>query len=264
MSAAGPRTADVHSADARLVEQGRRWQAKPVLRALYTDLYRRMAAACVAGPTLEVGGGSGGFKEFAPDVISADILAAPWLDLQADAQFLPFADRSFGNIVMVDVLHHIAFPRLFLAEAARVLVPGGRLVFCEPAITAASWPFYRFLHPEPVRWHCDPLAVGPVDSGRDAFDANQAIPTLLLGRDRARLERAAPSLQILAVDWLSLLAYPLSGGFQPWSLVPEGAVEALLRWEDRVPRWARRLSAFRLIAVLARRPMPPAGAAAEG
>lgn len=257
MSAAGPLAADPRLSDPRLLEYGRRWREKPVLRALYIDLYRRMAAACLAGPTLEVGGGSGGFKEFAPDVVSTDILAAPWLDLQADAQFLPFADRSFANIVMVDVLHHIAFPRLFLDEAARILAPGGRLVFCEPAITLASWPFYRFLHPEPVRWQADPLAVGTIDRKRDPFDANQAIPTLLLGRDRAKLERAVPSLEILAVDWFSLLAYPLSGGFRSWSLVPARAIDALLRWENRVPRWARRLSAFRLIAVLARRPVAP-------
>jgi SAM-dependent methyltransferase len=239
--------------DPRLAEQGRRWREKPVLRALYTDLYRRMAAACVPGRTVEVGGGSGDFKEFAPDVVSTDILPAPWLDLRADAQHLPFAAGSVANIVMFDVLHHIEFPMLFLTEAARVLAPGGRLVFCEPAITLASWPFYKFIHPEPVRWQCDPLAVGRADPRRDAFvDANQAIPTLLLSRDRTRLGQAVPALEALSVDWLSLFAYPLSGGFQSWSLVPPGAVAMLLKVEDRIPRWVRRWAAFRLIGVFAR------------
>ena len=49
-----------------------RWQEKPVLRAVYEDMYRRMAAACVAGPTLEVGGGAGNFKDYAPGVVSTD------------------------------------------------------------------------------------------------------------------------------------------------------------------------------------------------
>jgi SAM-dependent methyltransferase len=247
-------------ADARLAQQGRRWREKPVLRAIYTDLYRRMARVCVPGRILEVGGGSGGFKEFAPDVVSSDLLPAPWLDLRADAQCLPFADGSFANIVLFDVLHHIEHPSLFLAEAVRALVPGGRLVFCEPAITPASWPFYRFVHEEPVRWRCDPLAAGANDPGRDAFDANQAIPTLLLTRDRTRLEHAFPSLDILDIDWLSLVAYPLSGGFQPWSLVPARAVAPLLKLEDALPRRLRRLMAFRLLAVLARRPAVDAGA----
>lgn len=251
------KVAGAGDSDARLAEQGRRWREKPVLRALYTDLYRRMAKACVPGRTLEVGGGSGGFKEFAPEVISMDILPTPWLDVRADAQFLPFADGSFANIVMFDVLHHIEFPRLFLAEAARVLMPGGRLVFCEPAITWASWPFYHFIHEEPVRWRCDPLATGTPDPARDAFAANQAIPTLLATRDRTRLERALPDLVFVTVDWMSLLAYPLSGGFQRWSLVPPGAVGAMLAVEDRVPRWLRRVTAFRMIGALARRSAAP-------
>ena len=73
------------------------------------------------GTTLEIGGGIGQFKMRFPDVIATDIQSAPWLDLVTDAQNLPFAAGSIANIVMVDVLHHIEFPLLFLQEAERVL-----------------------------------------------------------------------------------------------------------------------------------------------
>ena len=39
---------------------------------------RRMAACCVDGPTLEVGAGSGIFKEFFPDVVASDLLPCGW------------------------------------------------------------------------------------------------------------------------------------------------------------------------------------------
>ncbi len=82
------------------------WHDKPVLRELYSDFYRRMAAQCRPGETLEIGGESGNFKEFAPHVVSTDVLFAPWLNSVCDAQALPFKDTTFDNVVMMDVLHH--------------------------------------------------------------------------------------------------------------------------------------------------------------
>ena len=53
------------------------WMRKPSLRAVYTDLYRQLAARCVPGLTVEVGGGSGNFKDYAPNTVSTDIVSAP-------------------------------------------------------------------------------------------------------------------------------------------------------------------------------------------
>jgi SAM-dependent methyltransferase len=237
-------------ADPRTEENRRQWQKKPTLRAIYTDLYRKMAAECVPGRTLEIGGGSGNFKAFAADVISSDIAFAPWLDLVADAQRLPFAPQSVANIVMFDVLHHVEFPRLFFSEAARVIAPGGRIVMVEPAITPVSFPFYRFIHPEPVRMADDPFADGMPDARRDAFEANQAIPTLIVGRARLKLEKLFPTLRLRRVKWLSLVAYPLSGGFQPWSAIPEALVPPLLKLESALAPFLGRLMAFRMLIVM--------------
>jgi SAM-dependent methyltransferase len=240
----------VAAVDPRTAENRFQWQRKPVLRAIYADLYRRMAAQCVPGQTLEIGGGSGNFKEYAADVVSSDIAFAPWLDLVADAQRIPFADGSLANIVMFDVLHHIEFPRAFFAEAARVLSPGGRIVMVEPAITVASWPFYRFVHPEPVRMGDDPLREGRPERRRDPFAANQAFPTLVATRHRRRLAALFPRLELIRVDWLSLFAYPLSGGFRPWSAIPAGLVADVLRVESVLAPWLGRLMGFRMLMVV--------------
>lgn len=237
----------------RRIERDRAaWETKLVLREIYHDLYRRMAAQCRPGRTLEIGGGSGNLKRFLPEVVATDIQAAPWLDAVTDAHFLPFAGASFDNVVMFDVLHHLARPRLFLAEAQRVLRPGGRLVMVEPAITPVSFAFFKLLHPEPVRMDEDPLADGPPPPDRDPYDSNQAIPTLLFGRHRARLERAFPALRVARVERLSMFGYPLSGGFRPWSLLPQGAVKPLLRLEDALAPVLGPLMAFRLLAVMER------------
>lgn len=44
-----------------------------------------------------------------------------------DARKLPFGDRSFDTVLMADLLDHIPDYPMALAEAARVLKPGGRL-----------------------------------------------------------------------------------------------------------------------------------------
>ncbi len=124
----------------------------------------------------------------------------------------------------------------------------------EPAMTTVGKWFYDRFHEEPVDMTADPYAPVTIDPDRDPFDANQAIPTLLFGdaASRARFESAVPSLRVRNVDWHSLFAYPLSGGFQPWSLIPGAAVAPMLAVERRLPRAIRKHLAFRMTVVLER------------
>lgn len=241
------------SGDRRLSQARAVWDAKPALRAIYDDYYRRIARALRAGRTLELGAGSGNLKSRRPDVVASDVLSAPWLDLVADAMALPFADGSFDNIVMIDVLHHVPRPRLFFVEAARVLRPGGRIVMVEPAITPLSWPFYRFLHQERTDFRPDPLGDAPLSRTENPFDGNQAIPSKLVLGGGTALERVVPKLRLVAADRFSFLAYPLSGGFKSWQAIPTALIAPLLRVEDRLAPLLGRLAAFRLRIVIERR-----------
>lgn len=229
------------------------WASKPALREVYGHLYRSIAQACRPGLTIEVGGGSGNFKQYAPDVLSFDIVYEPWLDFVADAQALPLRSSSVANIVMLDVLHHIEYPIRFLRDAARVVEPGGRVIFVEPAITPLSGVVYRTLHEEPVDTRVDPLTEGVPDPKKDPYVGNQAIPTLLTGPYAARLKQLEPLLELAVLRQLSLFAYPLCGGFKRWSLITAGAARLLLRLEDRIETLLGPLCGFRLMAVFEKR-----------
>lgn len=228
------------------------WQNKPILRQIYEGDYNEIVSQLVPGPTLEIGGGSGNLKNYHPDIVTIDIQQVPWLDVVADAHHLPFSVGSFDNLVMFDVLHHLESPWLFLKEATRVLRPGGRLIAMEPAITPVSKIFYTFFHPEPVHMDVDPLAARELSPNRNPWDSNQAIPTLLFRVAPRELEDALPQLKLTHVNYHALFAYPLSGGFRKWSLVPQGVIAPLLRFEKTLMPLLGPLMAFRLLAVMQR------------
>ena len=113
-----------------------------------------------------------------------------------------------------------------------------------------SWVFYRLFHPEPVNMDADPFTVGVQNAAKDPFDANQAIPTLLFDRYRQRFEARFPDLKIVRFERFSFFAYPLSGGFRSWSLIPAHLVKPLLILERRLSLVLGPWMSFRLFVVL--------------
>jgi SAM-dependent methyltransferase len=218
--------------DPRQLERDRIWNEKRTLRVLYTDYHMRLIAACPDGPLLDIGGGTAHVK-------------------QVRAHSLAFPDGRFGGIIMIDVLHHLERPIAFLNEASRVLRPGGVLAMIEPGMSPIAYPFYRYLHQEPADMRVDPLLLGPTKLSRDPYDANQAIPTLLFsGANRSRLNELEPELTLRQIDWLSLFAFPLSGGFKSWCLIPSQLAGALVKFESRLPRAVQKFLGFRIFAAM--------------
>ena len=226
------------------------WNKKPVLRAIYSDLYQKIENVALAGDTLEIGGGIGNFKIGSSRIIRSDIQHSEGLDVVADAQTLPFDNEVFSNIVLFDVLHHLQCPLLFFAEAQRILKPGGRVIMMEPGITPISKLLYKMGHEEPVEMGWDMNDPCKVDADKDPYDSNQAIPTILFKRDSQLFLAAVKGFKINSSDWLSLFAYPLSGGFKSWSLLPYKWVHTILKIEERILPFLGGLMAFRLMVVL--------------
>jgi SAM-dependent methyltransferase len=227
------------------------WRRKPVLRQLYRDWYRDIAVWLAPGRTVEVGGGTGNLKEYALGVCCTDVVSLPWLDAVTDAQRLPFQTGSLSNLVLFDTLHHIENVSLFFDEALRTLKVGGRIIIMDPYISWASWPVYRYLHPEPVDLTQNPLRLTTPRSGRLPFDSNQAMATILFEKELVRFQTRYPGLAVRHVKRLAFFVYPLSGGFEHSSVIPQGLVAPTLKLERKLG-WLARLLAFRLFVVLER------------
>jgi len=234
----------------QLDDYQRIWHEKPVLRTIYNDLYRKIEGAVCEGDILEIGGGIGNLNLSYGEFVRSDIQYSLGVDVVTDAHQLPFNSGAFSNIILFDVLHHIQCPLLFFAEARRVLRSGGRVIMVEPGITPVSGLLYKMVHEEPVDINWNMSAPCEINADRDPYESNQAIPTILFKRDYKRFVREVGGFKIKQADWLSLFAYPLSGGFKSWSLIPNICVKPLLNIEEKLLPLLGGLMAFRLMVVL--------------
>jgi len=227
-----------------------RWRKKPVLRLIYADLYKKIESYALPGLALEIGGGIGNLQISNVKIIKSDIQHYHGINVVADAHNLPFNDKVFENIILFDVLHHLQCPLIFFKEAERVLKPEGRIIMIEPGITPVSKWLYKMGHEEPVDmgWNMsDPCCV---DKDKDPYESNQAIPTILFKRDVELFLDKNRYLSIVVSSWLSLFAYPLSGGFKSWSLMPCIFVDLILKIEEKLLPFLGRFMSFRIMVVL--------------
>ena len=110
---------------------------------------RRETLSTASGRTIDLGAGTGANLGLYPDSVTELVLAEPDPHMlrklrpkaeeagveaeivEAGAERLPFEDASFDTAVFTLVLCTVPDPTAALAEAARVLKPGGRLLFVE-------------------------------------------------------------------------------------------------------------------------------------
>ena len=120
----------------------------------------------------------------------------------------------------------------------------------EPGISPISKIFYKMFHNEPVEMDWEPKINCIPDCNKDPYDSNQAIPTLLFFKYNKMFDELNISFKIVKKNWVSLFAYPLSGGFKSWSLIPSFLVKPVLKFEDFLLPILGPLMAFRLIVIL--------------
>ncbi len=208
--------------DSALVTEAHRGliRSKSFLRRIYLEHYRFFAdeiASVPPGAIIELGSGGGFAGDIIPGIVTTDVVPLSTIQAVLSAVQLPFRDRSVSALVMINVLHHIQDVERFFSEAARCLVPGGKIVMVEPANTRFSRFFYTRLHHEPF----DPGMEGwRLPAGGRLSAANDALPSIIFERDAALFRERFPELTIERYEPTLPFSYIISGGVSRWALLP--------------------------------------------
>jgi ubiquinone/menaquinone biosynthesis C-methylase UbiE len=181
---------------------------------------RRQALAEASGRTIDLGAGTGANLDLYPDAVTELVLAEPDPHMakrlrekltgsaraaelvEAGAEALPFESSSFDTAVFTLVLCTVPDPRAALAETARVLKPGGRLLFVEH-VRAEDAGLARWQDRLEKPWQF--LADG-CHCNRDTAAAIEASPLSLERVEHDKLPKAPPLVRPLIRGSASLPA----------------------------------------------------------
>ena len=141
--------------------------------------------------------------------------------LRADAESLPFEDGSFDRVYSWGVLHHTPDTARSVAEALRVLAPGGGLVVMLYGryswVSFGMWVRHALLRGRPWRSLRDVLAAHMESEGTKAYTTRE-LRRMFAGLDDLRVEPVATSYDRAISRGLSRL----TGDRLGWFLVVRG------------------------------------------
>lgn len=170
----------------------------------------------------EFGAGAGFSQLYLKEpVILTDVFGNRWLDAAMDAVRTAFADASLDAVIISNALHHFAAPARFLAEADRVLKPGGLILINEAHASLLLRLILRVTQHEGYSYDVDVFDTDAVaNDPADPWSGNNAISNLLFGA-KDDFRRRFAGLDIVLDEPCECLSFLASGGVTSKVRMPE-------------------------------------------
>lgn len=164
---------------------------------------------------IEFGAGIGASRDFitAKKFILTDYLDSEWLDMkQVNALDSGFDSSSFDFIVASNMIHHLAFPKVFFDECQRILRPGGKLIILEIHTSLLMRMILRLMKHEGFDETVNVFdASKSCNQPNDPWSANCSVPKLLF-RSHQQFESECPDWQIIHDRKVEFFQFLNSGG----------------------------------------------------
>ena len=230
-------------------------QKKKLLHSAFNTFYKLMSDSCdkfltAEGLEIELGSGSGFFKNARPGLITSDIRTAEYIDMILDAQKMNLKNDSVKVFYGINVFHHLPKPEIFFKEAIRTLKTGGGIILIEPHNGFISSTVHKLLHKNEYfdtkvpKWRNYEIK-GPLSG------ANQALSHIIFIRDRKLFEKKFGNKLIITHhgyvnNWLR---YFFSGGVNFKQLLPSFFEKPFIIIEKILSPFAKHLSLHHIIVI---------------
>lgn len=209
------------------------FKKKEIIRFIYNGYCRQFVLSSLSVPKdswmIEIGSGISPLKNLIPKLVCTDLFQCPWIDISCSAYALPFKNKSVDRVFLMFVCHHLGEINKFLDEAYRCLKPGGEMVIVDPAITLFSKFYYKYCHIDKMNLRSKEWSFE--GKGR-LSDSNIALTWTVFIRDNDRFKKLYPEFVIKKVEYITCLAFLLSGGLRIRQLLPTFILKILVKFEN--------------------------------
>ena len=239
---------EIDKKNRRLLEE------KKLLKLIYRDYFniiKKNLCTKKKTKTLEIGS-SGFIKKFIPFCITSNLQKEKnnkTIDICENVYNLKQKKNFLSNIIMIDIFHHLKFPRLALNNMHRVLRKGGRIVMIEPAMGIIPRIIYKFFHHEPngfdikIKWNDIPKKIPK----KNSYFAAQSVTWRAFFNKELDLKS---KFRIQKVQCFSDFAYLGSGGFSYKSFYPLSFFYYIKLIDKILSKISSNLFAARMLVVL--------------
>lgn len=164
---------------------------------------------------LELGAGIGASRDFlnVKSFMLTDFLDSDWLDVKnVDALATEFDSERFDFIIASNMIHHLAFPKIFFDECHRILKPGGKLIIQEIQTSIVMRIVLRMMRHEGYDETINVFDESkPCNQPGNPWSANCSIPKLLF-RSYEKFEEAQINWKIVHDRKVEFFQFLNSGG----------------------------------------------------
>lgn len=163
---------------------------------------------------IELGCGAGFGKDFikCKNFTLTDNASHPWVEKKVDAMSTPFKDNELDFVICMNVVHHIAYPLVFLKEMNRILKVGGRLIIQDGYASIFMRILTSIMRHEGYSLKTNPFDPSkPCNDKDDLWSANLAISNLLFDNEK-RFYENVKGFKIIKKSYAEFFLLPLSGG----------------------------------------------------
>ena len=162
----------------------------------------------------ELGAGPGFSKAIlnTPNISLTDINKYPWIDREVDALNLPFKPNSVDVFICSHMIHHVAYPSLFLKNLTTALKPEGLILINEINTSFLLKIILRIMKHEGWDYEKDVFdEKTPSNSSSYPWSANCAIPEMLW-QNKIKFETTFKGLTVKKDEFCEFFIFLLSGG----------------------------------------------------